>query len=117
MAKKLSEYFSLIPFKNSSLVLVAINIITIISLFLFSSRIPPVVPLYYGKPYGAEQLAPQSFLALPAVIALMVCIINTALNALLKDEFVRRVLLGGMFVATLFALITIVKIVILVGNI
>lgn len=117
MAKKLGEFLNKIPYKNWVFFLIAINLFLIIAVLIFRSLLPPVVPLFYGQPSGTEQLARQHFLALPPTIAMVVCIINTLVNYYIKDEFVKKILLGGMIVATLFSLITITKIFFLVGNI
>lgn len=117
MASKISQYKDLIPYNNLSFGLVVVNLLTIAAVFLLKNSMPPVVPLFYGKPYGTEQLAQQHFLALPPILAIVVCAINASISKILKDEFLRKVLLGGMVAATLFSLITVLKIIFLVGNI
>lgn len=117
MAKKLGAYFDLIPYKNWSITLLIINIVATIVVFALRSILPPELPLFYGKPYGAEQLAPQNMLALPTIAALIICLVNTTINYFLKDEFLKKVLVGGMVAVTLLGLITVFKIIFLVGNI
>lgn len=117
MVKKLGEFANKIPYKNWVFPFFAVNLLLIILVLVFRSQLPPVVPLFYGQPSGAEQLANRHFLALPPTIAMFVCIINTVVNYYIKDEFIKKIFLGGMIVATLFSLITIVKIFFLVGNI
>lgn len=117
MATKTSQHKDPVPYKKLSMGLVAGNLFIIGIVFILGSSLPPVVPLFYGKPYGVEQLARQHFLALPPILAIIVCIINASISKIQKDEFLRKVLLGGSIAATLFSLITVIKIIFLVGNI
>lgn len=41
-----------------------LSICTTVALLWFMRSLPPQVPLYYSRPWGAEQLAPQLFLFL-----------------------------------------------------
>lgn len=117
MKSKYQQLVSSMPQKSWSMVLVSINLTTILLVVLVKNLLPPVVPLFYGNPYGAEQLAPRESLTLPAVAALGICILSIIMGSFLKDDFVKKVLFGGMALTTALSLITTIKIIFLVGNI
>lgn len=85
-------------------------------ILLFRNNIPPTVPLFYGRPRGDEQLAPQIFLLIPPLACVIVAIINGIITYLVEDKFIQKVMLGISFAATLLSTITIIKIILLVGN-
>ena len=105
-----------IPYRNWAIALVVTNLLTI-TLVLFLGRVlPPVVPLFYGQPYGPDQLATRNFLIFPSFIALAICLINSTVSRFLTDEFLKRVLVGSMLASTIMALVTVLKIIFLVGS-
>lgn len=106
-----------IPHLNYISVVVAVNAALCIAVLLLREHLPPTVPLFYGRPRGAEQLAPQLFLLVPPGLSILVTILNAIFIALTEDKFIRKVLVGISFAATLLSAITIVKIILLVGSI
>lgn len=113
---RISELTNKLPNRNLSLGVFLVNLLTLLAVFLLRGRIPPVVPLFYGRAYGVEQLAPMSSLAFPPIAALLISALNIFLSIPLKDDFLRKVLLAGAIVITTLSTITIVKIILLVGN-
>lgn len=95
---------------------VFINILMVVFVWVVSNNLPPVVPLYYGRPEATDQLAPKTFLALPAAIATIVVILNFFLAKIIRDSFLKQVLIALTIVVTLLSTITIIKIAFLVGN-
>lgn len=116
MAKTLKSFLDLIPYRNWTLGLFIVNTITVVVVFLLSHQLPPVVPLMYGNPYGAEQLASRTLLVLPPIIAIAITVANSVISYFIKDDFLKRVLVGGATICTLFSAITVIKIIFLVGN-
>lgn len=115
---KIVSIIDLLPKKKYSLWLIGTNIITIIvALVLSRSVLPPIVPLYYGNPSGSEQLANSSNLIIPPFTALVLSLSNLAVGGVTKDEFIKNILFGGAAIVTLLSLITVAKIILLVGNI
>lgn len=106
-----------IPHLSSLLVILGVNIVVIIAVLLLKDRIPPTVPLFYGRPRGVEQLTPQLFLLLPPGLSIIVAVFNTIVMTLFEDKFIRKVLVGIAFAATLLSTITVIKIILLVGSI
>lgn len=94
-----------------------LNLIIILFVIFSQNNIPPVVPLFYGMPYGKEQLADKILLVLPPLIAIGVTVISSLLVKILKDDFLQKVLLVAMYTATLLSIITVVKVISLVSSI
>ncbi len=102
--------------KKPATICFAINIFVIIVIFLFSSKLPPIVPLFYGQPQGEEQLANNTLLTLPAILANIFILVNFIIEKTVQDNFLHKVLVGLMVGCTVLSTITIVKIILLVGN-
>lgn len=98
------------------LALLSFNIL-IIGFVLFSgSKLPPQVPLLYGRAVSDEQLVDKTLLVLPAVSAALVTVINALLSFITTDQFIRRILIGTSVVSALLSVITTVRIMLLVGS-
>lgn len=111
------KFVSLWPLKNWSLALIFINLFSVLVVILARNILPPVIPLYYGKPYGIEQLSARENLIIPSLIALTICLLSIAISLRLKDQFLKKVLFGAMLTTTLLSLIATIKIILLVGSI
>jgi hypothetical protein len=104
-----------IPFKKTVFALIFFNLL-MVALVLIAQRIlPPVVPLFYGRPQGGEQLAQSLFLSLPPFISLLITLVNLAFIYLLENRFLQKVLLGLAIGVTILSTITVFKIISLVG--
>ena len=95
---------------------ILLNVFVVIFVLLIKNNLPPVVPLYYGRPEAVDQLAPNIFLTLPAIFAICVIILNIFLTKIIRDSFLKQVLMALTIVVTLLSTITIIKIAFLVGN-
>ena len=109
---------SLIKFPNANLVYLCfgVGLVTIAAVMVVQNNLPPEVPLFYGRPEGVEQLAGKQFLVVPSLVALGVLSANTFFSFFVRDFFVQKVLVFTAFVSLMFAIITTVKIVLLVGS-
>ena len=97
--------------------IILFNVIVAVLVLLLQNNLPPTVPLYYGRPRGEEQLAPQLFLLVPPLSSAVVTIINGVIAYLISDQFVRKVVLGISCAVTILSTITVINIILLVGNI
>lgn len=113
---RLKKILDILPYRNWVIGLISVNLLILLAIFFLKRFLPPVVPLFYGKPYGAEQLTTQSSLFLIPLVALFITIINTIINFVIKDEYLQKILVGGMVICTLLASVTLLKIVFLVGS-
>jgi hypothetical protein len=103
-------YFYPLLFSVLSIVIQA----TTISFYL--PQLPPVVPLYYSRPWGTSQLTgPYSLFILPA-FCLGGLLINSALVVLLlgKRKFLSICLMWTNVIINILSLVTLFKIVLLI---
>ena len=105
-----------IPFKGIIIALLITNLLVSLLVIFLQKYLPPIIPLFYGKPRGGEQLAPSSFLLLPPGISILIILVNSLLMVFQKNEFLQKVLLGLMLGITLLSTITVIKILLLVGS-
>lgn len=97
------------------------NIILIIFQFAYSwykfNDLPPEIPLYYSRPWGAEQLANSSSIFLLPILSITVLIINNLFAVLLlrSNSLLSRLLVITSLIFTSFSLFTIIKSIGLVG--
>ena len=105
-----------LPFKNIFLTLLAINIISLLSVFLVQGALPPVIPLLYGLPKGENQLVPKILLVVPFCTAALITLINIVLIKISQDNFSQKALLYLSVSVNILALFTVFKIVNLVGS-
>lgn len=117
LSSRLKFLLHAIPNKQIVYLCLATNALVLILVILTQEVLPPIIPLFYGQPQGASQLAPKIFLVIPPAVALLVTGVNVCLSRTTKDDFLWSVLLGGSILTTVLSIITVVKIVLLVGNI
>ena len=103
-------------FKKIVLGIVVANVFTLTLVILIHKLLPPVVPLFYGKATGENQLAPSWLLILPSLLSLSTLLVNTILASLTKDVFLKKTLIVTALVATFFSVVTTAKIVLLVSS-
>lgn len=103
------------PGKTQLYLSLAINVITIASIAFSRQLLPPVVPLFYGQPEGQMQLIATWGLLLAPGLAILIMIVNTILTTLIKDEFLKKVLMFSSLFVSLLSAITVLKIIFLVG--
>jgi len=105
-----------LPFRQYFFAGIILNVVLILGVLATQKFLPPVVPLFYGLAEGEQQLAPKLFLALPAVVSLLILIVNSLISFKIQDEFLKRALILAAIGSSFFAAITIIKIAFLVGS-
>lgn len=75
------------------------------SLLILTSftKLPPEIPLFYSKTWGAEMLAPKFYIWILPAITLVTYLLNTLISRFLlfKDDFLKRALfITSVIVAT-----------------
>jgi hypothetical protein len=108
MAKK-------IAFRNLFFAAGIINVIGAFIPLVCKSFLPPVAPLFYGRPSGPEQLIVTLGLTIAPLFSLGITIINLFLNIWIKDQFIKKVLAVSALGISILTIITVVKIVLLIG--
>lgn len=87
---------------------------TIAAIFVFWGRLPPQIPLFYSKPWGQEQIAPNVLIFLPTALSFLFFTINIFLGKFFADPFVKKALLAGGATVLALAAITTIRIIFLV---
>ena len=78
------------------------------------TKLPKEIPLFYSKAWGREQLARPYFLFLPLLLSALFIFLNSYLSRKLREStFLKKVLILGSGVATILAIITISRVLIL----
>lgn len=104
-----------LPFAEYIVISVVLSLVTIAMTVILTGKLPPVVPLFYGRPVGEGQLVPTLSLLLAPGAAIILTIINTFLAILSKDDFLKKILVLTSFLVSLLLCITVAKIILLVG--
>src|SRR3989304_1968473 len=104
------------PFKNYLIAAVGLNIIVIAAVLLLRPYLPPQVPLFYGTAEGEGQLGSTWQLIIPNLVALAVSVTNLVISRFVKDDFLEKTLVVCAMAASFLAMITVIKIIFLVGS-
>lgn len=104
------------PFRNYIYIALGLNLVILLIIIIFQRFLPPYVPLFYGLAEGEEQLAPSLALAIPSIVSILIITTNVFISSLAKDVFLKRTLVLAAVVATIFSLVTTVRIIFLVGS-
>jgi hypothetical protein len=104
-----------ITFRNYFLASGVLILLTAVGILSIKSFLPPLIPLFYGKPSGAEQLAPTWFFFIIPGVSLLIAGVNLLVNTLAGDEVVKKILAVGTLVISIMAAVTVAKIILLVG--
>lgn len=103
-----------LPFKGYVYLAVIVNFICLAIVAATHSNLPPVVPLFYGLPIGSSQLISSWGLTIAPLSALLISAINILIASYLKDAFLKKMLAVASFFVSFLAIITVVKIILLV---
>lgn len=102
-------------YRNYFLAAIIINVGVVLTLFLFRSALPPLVPLFYGRPMGEAQLTKTLGLLIAPGASILITILNLCLSLWVKDDFLKKLLAISAIVISALTIITIIKIILLVG--
>jgi hypothetical protein len=104
-----------VAYRNYFLAAIIINVGVLLSLVLFRNFLPPLAPLFYGRPIGETQLTTTFGLLIAPGVSLLVTALNLCLSLWTKDAFIKKLLAISAIVISILMAITITKIVLLVG--
>ena len=105
-----------IPYFKAAILVVILNILFIASIIFLQKYLPPQIPLFYGLPETAEQLATALSLIIPPAISTSILIINTTICIFISDEFLKKTLMISGLATFIFSFIAVVRIIMLVGS-
>ncbi len=93
-----------------------IVLLSVILLLLRAKDLPPVVPLWYAKPWGEEQLTSPWWLTVLPATSLITYIINVVASAYLTVQHLvfTQLLYATALMVSLLSFVTLIKILLLV---
>jgi len=104
-----------LAFKNLFWASIIINLVEIILIATLKNFLPPVLPLFYGRPTGGTQLTSLFGFLIAPLAALLLTVVNLIVSSRIRDEFLKKILAVSALAGTILILITITKIIFLVG--
>jgi hypothetical protein len=104
-----------IVFKNYFLAVLILSVFISLLPLALRNYLPPVVPVFYGRPYGPAQLVPTFWFITPLIVSLLVGAINFLISYWSKDLFVKKILAVSSLFICIIAVIAVVKVIFLVG--
>ena len=110
--KFLADKIAFIKFVYTALIFNLLNVVVVV---LMQKNLPPELPLFYGYTQSDQQLSTTFGLFIPGVVSLAITLVNTALSILIPNDFLKKTLSIASFVISLLFLITVLKIIFLVG--
>jgi|SRR3989344_1712952 len=91
------------------------TVVSLIILLMFWRKLPPVIPLWYSRPWGEDQLAsPWNLLILPAASLLAQGVSLTLASTWSQTPLFAKLLILSSTIVALLSLITIINILVLV---
>lgn len=92
-------------------------VVSVLLLLWRMPTLPPLVPLWYGKPWGADRLAHPLWLVLLPAGSLIILIINTTLSRILTRDMLifTQILAATALIVAILSLVTLTKILFLVS--
>ena len=104
-----------VVFRNYFLAAIIINVAVVLLLVILRNFLPPLVPLFYGRPTGDAQLTKTFGLLIAPGTSLLITAVNLCLSLWVKDVFVKQLLAISAIIISVLTTITIIKIIFLVG--
>lgn len=88
-------------------------ILSLVLIVFYLSKIPPEVPLFYSRIWGAEQLAPKGYLLLLPVGTFLLGIVNVTLGVASyhRDKLISYMLGLGICLVTLLSVLSVINII------
>lgn len=112
---KLKTGWALTPYKLGVYISCAASLTLAVVIFLLQRNLPPVVPLFYGKPVGAGILTSNYGLLIAPGVSLIITLLNLLISFIVKDSFTKRILIIAALFVTILTAVTVIKIITLVG--
>lgn len=104
-----------LPLRGFIYAALALDLIAVLAVVITRGNLPPVVPLFYGRPVGGTQLITAYGLAIAPAFAIIVTIVNVLLAPRMENEFLKKILSVASFLISALSLITVIKIIFLVS--
>jgi len=104
-----------ITYKKLFLAALVGNTLVVLFILVLKSFLPPVVPLFYGRPTGEAQLTTYLGLYIAPGVSFLITAVNMFLNLWLEEDYIKRLLAIFSVSVSVLTAITVLKIVFLIG--
>lgn len=91
-----------------------LNLATFLVALYAQKYLPPVVPLFYSRPWGKDQLASPVYLVLLPVLSVLALAVNALIANLVSEKLLQRSLLAASLVVSLLSSIAVLKVILLI---
>ena len=108
-------FFKKIVFRNYFLAAGLLAIASVAIVLIARGYLPPLLPLFYGKPVGMEELAPRDFLFFVPIASICISFINILISKSAKDDFIKKILAVSSLIVSFMSAVTVIKIILLIG--
>jgi hypothetical protein len=102
-------------YRNYFLAATIVSLVTALLILILKNNLPPLVPLFYGRPSGEAELTITAGLLIAPGVALIITILNLFISFWVKDDYLKKILAISSIVISSLMAITIIKIIFLVG--
>ena len=99
-----------------SLILFVVNAFFITFVLLIKNHLPPELPIFYGFGEGEKQLVPNHGLMYPFILSGGLIIVNLGISFLTANKIVKQFLITTSFIVVIFSIVTVYKVISLVGS-
>ena len=104
-----------IIFRNYFLIAGLLGVVSIAGIVVVRNYLPPLLPLFYGKPVGPEELASKDFLFFVPLGSIAISFVNLSISKSTKDALIKKILAVSSLVVVFMSTVTVAKIILLVG--
>lgn len=92
-----------------------INFLLLLFLVSILDFLPPQLPFFYGMPYGEDQLVARNFILSAPLAGIVITSLNLVLARLIQEGLIKKVLETTSLIMSFLILVTVLKIVFLIG--
>lgn len=104
-----------LPLRGFIYAALALDLAAMLAVVVSHGNLPPVVPLFYGRPVGSSQLTAAYGLGIAPASAAVITILNSFLASRMSSEFSKRILSIASFLISAMSFTTVIRIIYLVG--
>jgi hypothetical protein len=104
-----------VVFRKYFIASLILGFVSIAVFFVIKSFLPPEVPVFYGKPVGEDQLVPNIFLLVIPAVSILISMVNIIVSKRSDDDLIKKILAISSLIAAFMAIVTTVKVILLVG--
>lgn len=102
--------------RNTGRIVLGISIVSMASIALFYTHLPPLIPLWYSRPWGADQLAHPAWLLIFPLGSISIFFINRIVTVYFAAQYLifSQILYLTSLVASILSFAALIKILLLI---